>query len=189
MLLSRRSMLRNTAGAIVAAAATNRTLIPALAVAPTHATLFAGLDAKIEAAMAKYHIPGVAVGVFYNGREYVRGYGVTNVEYPVAIDGETLFRIGSVTKTFTGTSIMRLGEARPRCARTNLSAVVGASRSIRHGARNGAPAPQPQRRLAGRRLRKLWARRRCAIAVRRRHAVSAAAYAARPNPRLQQRGG
>jgi len=108
MLLSRRSMLRNTAGAIVAAAATNRTLIPALAVAPTHATLFAGLDAKIEAAMAKYHIPGVAVGVFYNGREYVRGYGVTNVEYPVAIDGDTLFRIGSVTKTFTGTSIMRL---------------------------------------------------------------------------------
>jgi CubicO group peptidase (beta-lactamase class C family) len=60
--------------------------------------------------MAQYGIPGVAVGVLAQGTEYVRGYGVTNVDYPVAVDGDTLFRIGSTTKTFTGTTIMRLVE-------------------------------------------------------------------------------
>jgi CubicO group peptidase (beta-lactamase class C family) len=71
---------------------------------------FRALDEKIEAAMARYHIPGVAVGVYYEGREHVRGYGVTNVDHPLPVDGDTLFRIGSITKTFTGTAIMRLAE-------------------------------------------------------------------------------
>ncbi len=44
--------------------------------------LFAQLDAKIEAGMAAYGIPGLAVGVLYGGREYLKGYGVTNVDYP-----------------------------------------------------------------------------------------------------------
>src|SRR5437879_13160518 len=57
--------------------------------------------------MAEYHIPGVAVGVFYQDQEYVRGYGVTNVDYPQPVDGDTLFRMGSITKTFTGTTDMR----------------------------------------------------------------------------------
>ena len=71
-------------------------------------TLFRALDAKIEAAMAAYRIPGVAVAVYYRGQEHVRGYGVTNVDYPQPVDGDTLFRIGSITKTFTGTTVMRL---------------------------------------------------------------------------------
>jgi CubicO group peptidase (beta-lactamase class C family) len=58
--------------------------------------------------MAEHHIPGVAVGVYYQGEEYVRGYGVTNVDYPQPVDGDTLFRIASITKTFTGTTAMRL---------------------------------------------------------------------------------
>ena len=60
--------------------------------------------------MAAYHIPGVAVGVLYQGEEYVRGYGVTNVDEPQPVDGDTLFRIASTTKTFTGTTVMRLVE-------------------------------------------------------------------------------
>lgn len=72
--------------------------------------LFRVLDAKIEALMARFHVPGVAVGVYYQNREYVRGYGITNVDYPLLVDGDTLFRIGSTTKTFTGTAVMRLVE-------------------------------------------------------------------------------
>ena len=72
--------------------------------------LFRELDAKIEAGMARYHIPGVAIGVLYQGEEYVRGYGVTNVDEPEPVDGDTLFRIASTTKTFTGTTVMRLVE-------------------------------------------------------------------------------
>jgi CubicO group peptidase (beta-lactamase class C family) len=105
MLLSRRDMLSATAG--VAAAG----VLPACSAgAPTADALFRELDQRVEAAMASYHVPGVAVGVFFQGREYIRGYGTTNVEHPSAVDGDTLFRIGSVTKTFTGTAIMRLVE-------------------------------------------------------------------------------
>ncbi|MFC8430080.1 serine hydrolase domain-containing protein [Streptomyces sp. NPDC057253] len=68
------------------------------------------LDAKIQAGMHTYAIPGAAVGVLWEGQEYVKGYGVTNVDHPVPVDGDTVFRVGSTTKTFTGTTIMRLVE-------------------------------------------------------------------------------
>jgi len=35
-------------------------------------------------------------------------YGVTNVDYPQPVNGDTLFRLGSITKTCTGTTVMRL---------------------------------------------------------------------------------
>ena len=60
--------------------------------------------------MARYHVPGAAVGVLYRGREHVRGFGVTNVDDPRPVDGNTLFRIASTTKTFTGAVVMRLVE-------------------------------------------------------------------------------
>ena len=72
--------------------------------------LFRALDERIEAAMKRYHVPGVAVGVCWQGREHVRGFGVTNVDHPLPVDADTLFRIGSTTKTFTATAMMRLVE-------------------------------------------------------------------------------
>ena len=71
---------------------------------------FNELDAKINAGMKAYAIPGVAVAVWAGGQEYVKGYGVTNVDHPSPVDGDTVFRIGSTTKTFTGTTMMRLVE-------------------------------------------------------------------------------
>src|SRR5579871_3968548 len=106
-MLSRRDMLRVTAGVAAAGALPLRS-----AAASSDAALFAELDARIESAMQRYRVPGVAVAVFYRGREYARGYGKTNVDRPVAVDGDTLFRIGSITKTFTGTAMMRLVEQR-----------------------------------------------------------------------------
>jgi CubicO group peptidase (beta-lactamase class C family) len=70
--------------------------------------LFAQLDDKINAGLRKYKIPGAAVGVFYDSQEYVKGYGVTNTAHPTPVDGNTLFRIGSTSKTLTGTAAMVL---------------------------------------------------------------------------------
>ncbi|HZZ64647.1 MAG TPA: serine hydrolase domain-containing protein [Candidatus Baltobacteraceae bacterium] len=103
--LTRGDMLR-AAGA--AALATAVQPLTAAAAASDATASFGALDGKIKDAMARYHIPGVAIAVWYNGEEYVRGYGVTNVDYPQPVDGNTLFRIGSITKTFTGTTLMRL---------------------------------------------------------------------------------
>ena len=61
--------------------------------------------------MAHYTVPGVAIGVVRDGREYTAGFGITNVEAPVPVDADTLFQIGSTSKTFTGTVAMRLVEA------------------------------------------------------------------------------
>lgn len=62
----------------------------------------------VEATAAKLGIPGVAVGVWANGREIYACHGVTSIENPLPVDRNTLFLLGSVTKTFTATAMMRL---------------------------------------------------------------------------------
>src|SRR5436305_1076567 len=113
--LTRRTLLRATsvsaAGPVIGGAALAPPSGHAVALTGGPARLFGELDEKIEAGMRQFAIPGAAVGVLYRGVEYVKGYGVTNVDYPVAVDGDTLFRIGSTTKTFTGTTVMRLVNA------------------------------------------------------------------------------
>src|SRR5215813_8415079 len=114
-LIPRRRFLQITAASALTAAVVPARSTPARAAAaspalPTADPDFSELDAKIRAGMARYGIPGVAVAVLAQGREYIQGYGVTNIAYPVPVDGDTLFRIGSTTKTFTGTTVMRLVE-------------------------------------------------------------------------------
>src|SRR5215510_11379878 len=87
--MSRRRFLHATAASFLTAAVAPARGTPARAAAarPAPQTAdpgFRELDAKIQAGMARYGIPGVAVGVLAHGREYVRGYGVTNVDYPRA---------------------------------------------------------------------------------------------------------
>lgn len=68
------------------------------------------LDTLVRDAMERYHVPGVAVGIWHDRREDLAGWGVTNVDHPLAVDADTLFQIASVTKTMTATVIMRLVE-------------------------------------------------------------------------------
>ena len=68
------------------------------------------LDRVIEQKMAVTHVPGVAVGVYHQGETYTAGFGITNYDHPLRVTDETLFQIGSISKTFTGTIIMRLVE-------------------------------------------------------------------------------
>lgn len=70
----------------------------------------AELSHKIRELMKELRIPGVALGVYKSGEEYTQGYGVTNVDHPLPVDDDTLFQIGSITKTFVGTMTMMLVE-------------------------------------------------------------------------------
>jgi CubicO group peptidase (beta-lactamase class C family) len=105
-----------TAGTVAAAAAAGSLISSASAASPGSGSgtdidsLLGELDEKVQAAMHEYGIPGVALGLLHQGTGYIRGYGVTNVDSPQQVDGDTLFRIGSTTKTFTGTAVMRLVE-------------------------------------------------------------------------------
>jgi CubicO group peptidase (beta-lactamase class C family) len=62
----------------------------------------------VEATATKFGIPGVAVGVWVDSGAIYACHGVTSLENPLPIDPDTLFTIGSVTKTFTATTVMRL---------------------------------------------------------------------------------
>ena len=55
-------------------------------------------------------VPGVSAGVLIGGDEHYAFHGVTSVENPLPVDGETLFQFGSTGKTFTSTAIMVLVE-------------------------------------------------------------------------------
>jgi len=62
----------------------------------------------VAATAAKLRVPGVAVGVWANGREAYACSGVTSIDNPLPVDPRTLFVLGSVTKTYTATALMRL---------------------------------------------------------------------------------
>lgn len=57
--------------------------------------------------MKRFGVPGVAIGILVHGEVFAAGFGVTSVDNPLPVTDSTLFQIGSNTKTFTGTAIMR----------------------------------------------------------------------------------
>ena len=74
-------------------------------------TRFEELHEVVRAAMDEFSIPGVSLGVLFEGEEETATFGVTSIEHPLEVTTDTLFQIGSITKTFTATAIMRLVEA------------------------------------------------------------------------------
>ncbi|TAH43919.1 MAG: hypothetical protein EYC71_09350 [Gammaproteobacteria bacterium] len=71
-----------------------------------------GLDAAFEAAMQRFHLPGLAVGVIENGRVvYKRTQGELIVGSGRKIDSNTLFKIASNSKAMTASTLARLVDA------------------------------------------------------------------------------
>ena len=81
---------------------------------------FRKLSQKVVAEMKRLSIPGVAIGVWHKGREFSDGFGITSIENPLPVTSDTLFQVGSISKTFTGTLIMQLAEQ----GKVNLDAPV-----------------------------------------------------------------
>jgi CubicO group peptidase (beta-lactamase class C family) len=71
---------------------------------------FEAVAAVVAEKMQELGVPGVSLGIMRDGVVTTRGFGVTNVNHPLAVTDDTVFQVGSISKTFTGTAIMRLVE-------------------------------------------------------------------------------
>ena len=73
-------------------------------------------EAKFQELMSLAHemerlkIPGVAIGLITGDEEFTAGLRITSIENPLEVTPETLFQIGSTTKTITSTAVFRLIE-------------------------------------------------------------------------------
>ncbi len=75
--------------------------------------LEAFVDGVVKGAMAEHRaLPGVTVSVVKDGEVVLlKGYGLADVESQTPVDPATsMFRIGSISKTFTGLAVMQLVE-------------------------------------------------------------------------------
>lgn len=71
---------------------------------------FRRLCERVKAAMAQWPVPGVAFGILCGEKQFTAAFGVTSVENPLPVTDTTLFQVGSITKTFTATALLRLVE-------------------------------------------------------------------------------
>ncbi|HYG80803.1 MAG TPA: serine hydrolase domain-containing protein [Pyrinomonadaceae bacterium] len=72
---------------------------------------FGELEKVIEAELKETGTPGAAVAVVSGGRVvFSKGFGVASVEAGGAITPDTLFRLGSTTKMFTGAALVTLSD-------------------------------------------------------------------------------
>lgn len=77
--------------------------------APAHK--LRGLDDLVATAMQEWKVPGVALAVVQDGKViYAKGYGYRDVEKKLPVTAETLFAIGSITKSFTSLTFATLND-------------------------------------------------------------------------------
>lgn len=68
------------------------------------------LDQIVTRTAEAHAVPGVSVGIWHQGREIYAAHGVTSVEHPLPVDRDTVFTLGSTTKSFTATALVILAE-------------------------------------------------------------------------------
>lgn len=82
-----------------------------VAISPVQAVDRGAIDAFVNAERERQHIPGIAVAVVRNGKPlYVKGFGKASLKPERAVTPETVFNIGSVSKQFLATAVMKLQE-------------------------------------------------------------------------------
>ena len=69
------------------------------------------MSARVGQILNRWPAVGLAVGVVRNGSlEFFHGHGLADIASETPITEETVFRVGSITKTFTAIAVMQLWE-------------------------------------------------------------------------------
>lgn len=62
------------------------------------------VDQNFKPLLEKYDVPGMAVGVIQNNKKYETYYGLQSIQDKKAVNSNTIFELGSVSKLFTATA-------------------------------------------------------------------------------------
>ena len=87
-------------------------------------TTRAEIDEIVEQTMQQYNVPGFAVGVWRNGKQYVAEYGVADLADDRPFVATDHVRIASNTKTYTGTAVLQLVDQKKLALDDTLSEYV-----------------------------------------------------------------
>ena len=69
------------------------------------------MEARVRRILSRWPAVGLAVGVVRDGRlDFFHGHGLADVASATPVTEDTVFRIGSITKTFTAIAVMQLWE-------------------------------------------------------------------------------
>jgi len=69
------------------------------------------LDSGVAGLLNRHSMVGLALGVVRNGRlEYFKAHGLASIERGTPVDQDTIFRVASISKTFTAIAVMQLVE-------------------------------------------------------------------------------
>lgn len=73
------------------------------------AAAFPALDAHLSEQLAAQKLPGLVFGVVVDGNlAYAKGFGFADLETRAPATADTVYRIGSITKTFTSLALVKL---------------------------------------------------------------------------------
>lgn len=77
---------------------------------PNDRPAYQSLAAAIQSEAGRWNVPGIAAGLWHAGRTDIQTTGTASIETGFPLTPGTLFQIGSISKIFTATLVMRLVE-------------------------------------------------------------------------------
>ena len=98
------------------------------------------LEERLAAEVAARKLPGFAFGVVLDGElVYAKGFGVADLDDKRPVDVDTVFRIGSITKTFTSLAILKLRDAGKLSLDDPVVRTLPELAALRYPTRDSAP--------------------------------------------------
>lgn len=85
-------------------------IIPSLIDWPSEMPPYANFDAAVQGETARWNSIGMAAGIVRDGERQISVSGFANINAGYALVEKSLFLIGSISKTYTATLVMRLVE-------------------------------------------------------------------------------
>jgi len=101
---------------------------------------FPAIEAAAQEEAGRQHIPGLVVGVVIDGElAYAKGFGVADLETKTKPDADTVYRIGSITKSFTALALLSLRDEGALALDDPLTRLLPEARGLVYPTRDSAP--------------------------------------------------